>query len=274
MAKKTEAVVSGRHISADGVERPCTNINDCRVASPNGTIQVISEAAALKRDEAVLVPTPLKKTPKKSTSGPVPCGKCNGTGKFRYRTGEQRCYYCVGGKVQDAGPNGAECFTCHGKGEFVDDTKAVTCYTCRGTKKMSPTPLGQERVTVPAYGDYVRADQFSRGETYGVRVEANRPLTAAEQEKLNHLLAYKWRSGVRGEEMEPIGSDSANSMVYNADSTKGSGHLGYFEDDLEQFLTEGSAVRKTDRAGVGTKGTRAVEGFNDPNLKFTLYYED
>jgi len=50
--------------------------------------------------------------------------------------------------------------------------------------------------------------------------------------------------------------------------------LQAFEDMLPTMIDEGSSVRKTDRAGAGTKGTRLVEGMREPDLEFEVYYDD
>jgi len=49
--------------------------------------------------------------------------------------------------------------------------------------------------------------------------------------------------------------------------------LEEFEDTLPTMINEGSPVRKTDRAGAGTKGTRLVEGMHEPGLTFEVYYD-
>jgi hypothetical protein len=46
-----------------------------------------------------------------------------------------------------------------------------------------------------------------------------------------------------------------------------------FEEALPQILSEGSPIRKTDRSGPGTKGTRLVEGFG-ADLAAEIYYDD
>jgi hypothetical protein len=46
-----------------------------------------------------------------------------------------------------------------------------------------------------------------------------------------------------------------------------------FEEMLPNMLADGTPVRKTDRAGAGTQGTRLVEGFGS-DLAFEIYYDD
>lgn len=68
------------------------------------------------------------------------------------------------------------------------------------------------------------------------------------------------------------------SFVVSADATKSASDdtgvaFERFHDQLPELLLDGSPIRKTDRAGAGTRGTRLVEGFNDADLKIELYYD-
>lgn len=112
-----------------------------------------------------------------------------------------------------------------------------------------------------------------------MRFQANRELTEDEKQQFAGLIGYAYRSAVRG---EPIGSpisDSPYSFVVSADTTKSRRDdlgqaLEEFEDLLPEIVQDGSPVRTTNRSGPGTEGTRLVEGLNDPNLKFEIYYDD
>ncbi len=57
-------------------------------------------------------------------------------------------------------------------------------------------------------------------------------------------------------------NDEGTLLVFSVDTTKSRRDdvAWAFEDDCIPMLVEGTPVRKTDRAGAGTKGTRAVEG--------------
>jgi hypothetical protein len=48
--------------------------------------------------------------------------------------------------------------------------------------------------------------------------------------------------------------------------------MAELEEMLPSIVKHGSQVRKTDRAGAGTKGTRLVEGLG-ADLQVTIYYD-
>lgn len=112
-----------------------------------------------------------------------------------------------------------------------------------------------------------------------MRLRANRPLTDAEKRRFAGPVGYAYRATVAGEPLGEPASDTPYSFVVSADITKSSRDdegmaLEAFEEVLTGYIQKGSPVRKTDRSGTSTKGTRLVEGFNDPDLKFELYYDD
>jgi hypothetical protein len=116
------------------------------------------------------------------------------------------------------------------------------------------------------------------GTPYEMRIQANRPLSDDEMGKMAGLMGYAYRATIAG---EPIGGpmrDSPYSFVVSSDMTKSSrDDLGMgledFEDILPAMFEHGSPIRKTDRAGAGTKGTRLFEGFGS-DLAFEIYYDD
>ena len=57
----------------------------------------------------------------------------------------------------------------------------------------------------------------------------------------------------------------------SVDSTKGKSDSYTFQKKLEEFVNEGTPVRKTDQSGPGTKGTRLVDGIGDDDLQWELY---
>jgi hypothetical protein len=154
------------------------------------------------------------------------------------------------------------------------------CDTCNGHGAVPPTPLGQDTVEIAHWGTFHRRrDGVYPGTPYAMRFEANRPLTDDEVSQMAQLIGYRYRAAIRGESLGWPERDSAHSFVVAADTTKSrSDDLGValedFEDDLDGLIFEGSPVRTTDRAGAGTRGTRLVEGFNDPDLKVAIYYDD
>lgn len=113
---------------------------------------------------------------------------------------------------------------------------------------------------------------------YAMRLQANRPLSDDEMQTLAGLTGYAYRAGVAGESLGDPERDSPYSFVVGADTTKSqrddlSIALEDFEEMLPAMAREGSPVRKTDRAGVGTKGTRLVDGLGE-DLVVHLYYDD
>lgn len=124
-----------------------------------------------------------------------------------------------------------------------------------------------------------RRDKVYPGEPYAIRLQANRPLTDDEADHVAGAMGYAYRSTIAGESLGVPERDTPYSFVVSADTTKSARDdlgmaLEEFEDTLPTMIDEGSPVRKTDRAGAGTKGTRLVEGMHEPDLTFEVYYDD
>ncbi len=124
-----------------------------------------------------------------------------------------------------------------------------------------------------------RQDKVYPGEPYAIRLQANRPLTDDEARHVAGAMGYAYRATVAGEPLGMPHRDTPYSFVVSADTTKSARDdlgvaLEAFEDMLPTMIDEGSSVRKTDRAGAGTKGTRLVEGMHEPDLAFEVYYDD
>ena len=95
---------------------------------------------------------------------------------------------------------------------------------------------------------------------YAVRIQASRPLTDQEMQRMAQLVGYQYAAEVRGEPFSDPLRDSPFSFVIAADTTKArSDDLGAalerFEAGLDHIVQAGSPVRTTNRAGEGTKGT-------------------
>lgn len=117
------------------------------------------------------------------------------------------------------------------------------------------------------------------GTPYAFRFQADRPLSDAEVQQAAQLVGYSYAANVRGEPLGDPVRDTPYSFVVGADTTKSrSDDIGMaleeFEEDLPVMFEQGSPVRKTDRAGAGTKGTRLVEGFGDTTPSFEIYADD
>lgn len=105
------------------------------------------------------------------------------------------------------------------------------------------------------FGDSVATVDEGRIAVYTVeRTDARR---------VHDLLAYIWLGPMSGEwdEQEPETLIEGHLYVFSLDTTKSR------RDDVpdawgecKRILSEGSAVRKTNKAGPGTKGTRAIAG--------------
>jgi hypothetical protein len=108
-----------------------------------------------------------------------------------------------------------------------------------------------------------------------IRVQANRPLTDNDMERLSSLTAYAYASTVRSR--NPLSApyrDSPYSFVVRAESDNASyARMSRFEQDLPTLISDGSRLRTTDQAGPGTAGTQAISGFGELGLSFELYYD-
>lgn len=120
------------------------------------------------------------------------------------------------------------------------------------------------------YGDmeftYVNPNQGTYfDESYFLRIEVNRSLTDAEAQRLAGLTGYAYRMTIAGESLGMYERDSNNAIYLAADFTKSQrDDVGQasseFVELLEGLIQDGSPVRKTNRAGANTKGTRLIEG--------------
>ena len=82
---------------------------------------------------------------------------------------------------------------------------------------------------------------------------------------------------MRGDGVYPSSPDEHGGVWIYVDLTKSrsddygiSMDVYQSENSIQDLLTEGSPVRKTNRAGAGTKGTRAVEGIGDMDFQVIL----
>lgn len=150
-----------------------------------------------------------------------------------------------------------------------------------------PVPANDPRLVAGQVFDKVTAPDgtvFHRrregvypNEPYAMRIQANRPLREEEKLQMAGLLGYAYAAQVRGEGFSMPESDSPYSFVVDVDTTKSRSDdlgaaMGRFENDIPRMLLEGSPARKT--AVKGPVGSRAVEGFNEPDLAIEVYYDD
>jgi len=121
---------------------------------------------------------------------------------------------------------------------------------------------------------FTRLNQDNMIDTpYSIRVQVGKELTEQESQKVAQLFGYEYAKtgGERGNHFE---QDSPNSIIVYADTTKGRSYrrLDEFVKNLPETLKNGTPIRKTDKAGTGTKGTRLVDGFGD--LGYVELYAD
>lgn len=142
---------------------------------------------------------------------------------------------------------------------FDDDEQAVGA----PSKYRGPDHV-DDTVEVAGYGTFTRRREgVFANQPYAMRVQVDRELSNDEARHLAQLVGYDY-SKTGGERLGDPHQDAPNSIVVYADTTKGRAyrHLDDFELDLESTITDGSPLRKTDRSGAGTKGTRLVEGLS------------
>lgn len=155
--------------------------------------------------------------------------------------------------------------------ERIADVAAAARQDVDGTDRdqaTGPTPYQgpdhvDDVVEVEGYGTFHRRRPgVYPNQPYQVRIQLGRELEPGEEHHLAQLVGYAY-SRTGGERLGEPFRDAPNSVVLYMDTTKGRAyqHLqDRFEDDLEQMVQDGSPIRRTDRAGAGTAGTRAVEG--------------
>lgn len=155
---------------------------------------------------------------------------------------------------------------------------APTVPSVRRTDKPTQCGVFDPKVEVEGYGTFVRSDQTQDIplDSYYVRIEFAENVS---DEEINHAVThvgYAWRAKLRGESLRDPIRDSHRSFLVHADSTKtarddvGVG-LYEFQEYLPQIMNEGTPVRKTDRAGEGTKGTRLIDRM-PRQMPFRIYY--
>lgn len=108
---------------------------------------------------------------------------------------------------------------------------------------------------------------------YAVRIQVGKELSEEEFDKMADLINYQY-SKTGGERDNGFSKDSPNSLVYYSDTTKNKAgrRMDEFFEALPETIKNGSDLRKTDRSGPGTKGTRRYEGIGDTG--YMEFYAD
>lgn len=133
------------------------------------------------------------------------------------------------------------------------------------------TPTKYYRLKTPdSNGEGAYPDQ-----PYSFRIQVGRELSPEDARKLAGLVGYEYAK-TGGETGNAFFQDTPNSIVFSSDTTKGRAYrrLDTFLENLSSTVKEGSPIRKTDRAGVGTMGTRKVPGMGDDIGYIEVYADD
>ena len=132
----------------------------------------------------------------------------------------------------------------------------------------------QEILWKPVDGPDTFAEPFSR-----IRVVCDRRLDEGEVECLAGCLGYALRATLAGDDLgQPettyalIEGGAAFTIIeadYDSDSSiRTEPDPAQAFDAARLYITQGTPVRQTDRAGWGTRGTSLVEGITPCNLSF------
>jgi len=136
---------------------------------------------------------------------------------------------------------------------------------------------GAETIVVDAGKDtetsYYKLDEGIYNWEYDTMlIKASRPISDDEMRHLAGLVGYAY-SVLAGEGVDWPDRVSEDSFTLFADSTKSrNSDFSAFYDNLNSIIAEGSPIRKTNRAGEGTKGTRKVNGM--PDVTVDLYLDE
>jgi quinol monooxygenase YgiN len=118
---------------------------------------------------------------------------------------------------------------------------------------------------------------------YEIRVEISLLFTLDELQQISGCLGYALREQLAGEPLSDYRFEVKDKRItvleYYYDATKSQRDDPDFIEAFrkaEQYILEGTPIRKTDRAGRGTKGTRLVEGVGktfpkDVNVEIEFY---
>jgi hypothetical protein len=128
-------------------------------------------------------------------------------------------------------------------------------------------------VNIPPFGWHTPGNH--PGDWYSVRAEFDRVLTTDEAMEASGAIGYALRIYIAGEELSlptiELSSEGKTVLTYGYDSTKTRRDDPNHEEAFgmaKTYIVEGSPVRKTDRAGRGTAGTRLCKGIGTVGVTF------
>lgn len=110
-----------------------------------------------------------------------------------------------------------------------------------------------------------------------IRITTTRTLTDEESVQVTGALNYAMATYVGVEELTAtrvVHGKTYSIMEFDTDSRERRRTAPDYSEafrEAERFIREGSPVRKTNRAGVGTEGTRLCEGIGEIGLKVEVY---
>jgi hypothetical protein len=132
---------------------------------------------------------------------------------------------------------------------------------------------GKQIANIPPFG--WDTPQNHGGDWYEIRAEFDRVLTTEEAMQASGAIGYALRENMAGEDLSfptiELFSAGKTVLSYGYDSTKSRRDDYYACEAFEAaatYIVEGSPVRKTNRAGRGTAGTRLVEGIGPVGVTF------
>ena len=113
-------------------------------------------------------------------------------------------------------------------------------------------------------------------EPQAIRIQTDRPLADEDVAKISQMTGYALRTAGQGEGASDPIQDTPYSFIVHNDTTKGGQckNLDRFQANLHTIMHHGSPVRKTDRAGAGTKGTKLIDGYGSDSPGIEIYYDD
>src|SRR5690606_17666435 len=111
-------------------------------------------------------------------------------------------------------------------------------------------------------------------EPYAIAIRTAEPIDDEQMRRVAGLTGYAY-STTGGERAygDPERVDDS-TFILHVDTTKGRAYqrLDQFEEKLADTIRDGSLVRKTNRSGPGTAGTRLVDGIGE-NLAPEIFYD-
>lgn len=133
----------------------------------------------------------------------------------------------------------------------------------------------------------VNSPHYPYDDFYYLKVIADRILTPDEYNRLSGCLGYALREVLAGESLSDPDVEFESKSEYYWEDTKGNTILLYYYDSTksqrddpdyleafnkaETYIKNGTPIRKTNRAGANTQGTRLVEGIGEIGLTFMVH---